>query len=158
MDSDRTVTFQRQSSLGVGLRCRCPRCGQGRLYAGFLKLAKGCDRCGLDYGFADPADGPAFFVMSGVGILVTALWAWWVVAAQPPIWAQMAVVFPALILGCLGSLRPVKAWLVAEQFVHKAGEGEFESLGRHGEGGFAYHRRGPAARADEADPERPPDS
>ena len=42
-----------------------------------------------------------------------------------------AALFPALILGCLATLRPVKAWLVASQFVNKAEEGKFESLGRH---------------------------
>jgi uncharacterized protein (DUF983 family) len=126
----------------TGLKCRCPRCGEGKLFAGFLTIAERCDRCGLDYGFADPADGPAFFVMSAVGIVVTAVWAWWVVALEPPIWAQFAVVFPALIGGCLGLLRPVKAWLVAEQYVHKAEEARWSSLGGHGEGGFTYDRRG----------------
>lgn len=120
------------SSVSTGLRCRCPRCGQGKLFRGFLTVADACDRCGLDYGFADPADGPAFFVMSGVGIVVTFLWAWWAVAAQPPVWAQLAVSIPAMIGGCLGSLRPVKAWLVAEQYVHKAEEARWESLGTHG--------------------------
>jgi uncharacterized protein (DUF983 family) len=129
------------SSMETGLRCRCPRCGEGKLYQGFLKMAPSCDRCGLDYGFAEPADGPAFFVMSGVGVLVIAVWAWAAVALQPPLWLQFATVFPALILGCLGALRPVKAWLVAEQYVHKAEEGRFASIGVHGEGGFGPRGR-----------------
>lgn len=138
----------RLSTLTVALRCRCPRCGEGRLYKSFLGLAPSCDRCGLDYGFADPADGPAFFVMSGVGLVVTAAWAAWVIVAHPPIWAQMVVAFPAMIGGCLACLRPVKAWLVAEQYVRKAGEADWESLGRHGEGGFAYDRRKASERLD----------
>lgn len=137
------------SSLSTALRCRCPRCGQGRLFSGFLKLAKGCDRCGLDYGFADPADGPAFFVMTAIGVAVIALWTVWVIVSAPPIWAQMLVVFPALIIGCLGALRPVKAWLVAEQYVHKAEEARWASVGVHGEGGFVFDRRKAA--------QRPPD-
>jgi uncharacterized protein (DUF983 family) len=136
-----TSTFNSPSTINAGLRCRCPRCGEGKLFAGFLTLAKRCDRCGLDFSFADPADGPAFFVMSGVGILVVGVWAWAVVVFQPPIWLQFATVFPALIGGCLAALRPMKAWLVAEQYIHKAGEGEWASLGRHGEGGFVYDRR-----------------
>ena len=122
------TAFNAPSSLHSGLLCRCPRCGEGKLYAGFLKLAKRCDRCDLDYGFADPADGPAFFVMTGVGILVIAIWAWAVVAHQPPLWVQFATVFPALLVGCLGTLRPVKAWLVAEQYIHKASEGGSSSV------------------------------
>jgi uncharacterized protein (DUF983 family) len=122
------TSFHAPSSLRAGLLCRCPRCGEGKLYNGFLKLAKRCDRCDLDYGFADPADGPAFFVMTGVGILVIAVWAWAVVAYQPPLWLQFATVFPALLAGCLGTLRPVKAWLVAEQYIHKASEGGASSV------------------------------
>ena len=136
-----TTTFNTPSTISAGLRCRCPRCGEGKLFAGFLTLAKSCDRCGLDFSFADPADGPAFFVMSIVGILVVGVWAWSVVAFQPPLWLQFATVFPALIGGCLTTLQPVKAWLVAEQYVHKAEEARWASLGGHGEGGFVYDRR-----------------
>lgn len=136
-------TFQSPSTLNAGLRCRCPRCGEGHVFSRFLTVADRCEACGLDFSFADPADGPAFFVMSGVGILVTAVWAIWAVAAQPPIWAQFAVVVPALVGGCLACLRPVKAWLVAEQFTHKAQEATFSSIGAHGEGGFCYDRRNP---------------
>jgi len=130
------------SSLSAGLRCRCPRCGEGHLFQGFLKIADACEACGLKFDFADPADGPAFFVMSGVGILVVAIWAIWAVAAQPPIWAQFLVVVPALVGGCLATLRPVKAWLVAEQYVHKAEEGRWASTGAHGKAPEGYNPRG----------------
>ena len=132
---------QEPSTLSAGLRCRCPRCGEGRLFKGFLTLTDRCDHCGLDLGFAEPADGPAFFVMSGVGILVIFVWAWAVVMWQPPIWLQVVTVFPALIAGCLATLRPVKAWLVAEQYAHKAEEARWSSLGGHGEGGFGLRGR-----------------
>jgi uncharacterized protein (DUF983 family) len=123
--------YNSPSPLLSGLRCRCPRCGEGKLFAGFLKLAPGCDRCGLSYAFADPADGPAFFVMSGVGIVVIGVFTWIEIVYRPPIWVHFATVFPVLIGACLGTLRPVKAWLVASQFIHKAEEGRFESVGRH---------------------------
>jgi uncharacterized protein (DUF983 family) len=134
-----TTPAETPSSLASGLRCRCPRCGEGKLFSGFLALAARCDRCGLDYGFADPADGPAFFVMTGVGLLVTGLWAWWAVAGQPPIWLQLLVTLPAMLAGCLAALRPVKAWLVAEQFVHKAEEARWDSVGTHGQAPERYH-------------------
>jgi len=133
--------YRSLSTLRNGLRCRCPRCGEGHVFSRFLTVAERCDACGLDFGFADPADGPAFFVGSGVSILVLAAWAVWAVNAQPPLWAQFATVMPALLAGCLGTLRPVKAWLIAEQYFHKAGEGRWASLGQHGEGGFCFDRR-----------------
>lgn len=128
MERPAITAFHAPSSLHAGLYCRCPRCGEGKLFAGFLKLAKRCDRCDLDFAFADPADGPAFFVMTGVGILVIAVWAWAVIVSQPPLWVQFATVLPALLVGCLGTLRPVKAWLVAEQYIHKASEGGVSSV------------------------------
>jgi uncharacterized protein (DUF983 family) len=135
------MAIEHPSTLRTGLACRCPRCGEGKLFAGFLKLADSCDKCGLDYGFADPADGPAFFVMSGVGVVVTTIWAWWAVTYQPAIWLQLLIGMGAMVAGCLATLRPVKAWLVAEQFVHKAEEGRWESVGKHGDGGFVHDRR-----------------
>lgn len=133
-----TSRFEIPSSVITGLRCRCPRCGQGKLFRGFLSLAPRCERCGLDFAFAEPADGPAFFVMTGVGFVVTGLWAWWAVAVQPPLWLQFAMTVPAMLIGCLGALRPVKAWLVAEQFVHKAGEATWDDLGTHGQAPDRY--------------------
>ena len=124
------------SPLKTGVRCRCPRCGEGPLFQGYLTIRKECPNCGLDYGFADPADGPAFFVMTAIGMIVIAVFTWVEVAYHPPMWVHMVTVFPALIIGCLGALRPVKAWLVASQFFHKAEEARFSSLGGHGEGGF----------------------
>jgi uncharacterized protein (DUF983 family) len=137
-----TSSHKAPSSISAGLRCRCPRCGEGRLFSRFLTVADRCEACGLDFAFADPADGPAFFVMTGVGIMVIAAWAVWAVAAQPPIWAQFLVVFPALVLGCLATLRPVKAWLVAEQYIHKAEEGRWASLGAHGQAPAGYDASG----------------
>ena len=54
---------------------------------------------------------------------------------------RLIVCIGALAVGCLGVLRPLKGWLVAEQYVHKAREADWASTGRHGEGGFVFDRR-----------------
>ena len=61
--------YPRLSTLKTGLACRCPRCGKGPLFKGYLTLQTECPACGLSYAFADPADGPAFFVMTAVGVV-----------------------------------------------------------------------------------------
>ena len=122
------------NTLSTGLRTRCPRCGKGPLLRGYLKIRDNCPECGLDYGFADPADGPAFFAMSGVGVVGMIAFMIFEFSVRPPIWVHLLVTFPALIVMCMASLRPFKGWMVAEQYFHKAEEARFESVGKHGEG------------------------
>src|SRR5438477_1835658 len=91
-----------------GLACRCPRCGKGKLFAGFLTLAPRCEVCGLDYSFADSADGPAFFVMSISGSLVVFAALMVEVVYQPPFWVHAALWLPLILITTLIPLRPVK--------------------------------------------------
>jgi uncharacterized protein (DUF983 family) len=112
--------------LKVATRSRCPRCGEGKLFDGFLKLAPRCDVCGLDYSFADPADGPAFFVMMGMAIPVTALAVWIELAYEPPFWVHLLTSLPFLLLTCIPPLRFLKGALVASQYVNRAEEGRLQ--------------------------------
>jgi len=109
--------------LKVAARSKCPQCGKGKLFDGFLKLAPRCDVCGLDYSFADPADGPAFFVMMGMAIPVTALAVWIELAFEPPVWVHLVTTVPFLLLTCIPPLRFLKGALVASQYVNRAEEG-----------------------------------
>ena len=118
--------WPRLSPLRTGVLGRCPRCGQGRLFEGFLKLRKSCEVCGLDYAFADPADGPAFFVLTVGCLPVIAFAAWLEIAYQPPYWVQLVTTLPLIFLTCLPPLRPLKGWLVATQYIYKAEEGRLK--------------------------------
>jgi uncharacterized protein (DUF983 family) len=114
--------------LRGGLRCRCPRCGEGRLYDGFLALRERCEVCGLDYGAADTGDGPAVFLILIVGAIVVFAAVMVEILYMPPDWVH-ALLWPPLILGLsLGLLRPAKALLIALQYRHAAsqsGDGSF---------------------------------
>lgn len=108
--------------LVAGLACKCPRCGEGPLYAGYLALAPSCTRCGLDYAKADSGDGPAVFVIFVVGVVAVALafvarfaWEW-------PIAAALALSIGGAIVSSLVLLRVFKATLIALQFRHDAAE------------------------------------
>ncbi len=105
--------------------CRCPRCGKGRLFNGFLTLAPRCEACGLDYSFADPADGPAFFVMIIMGIPAAAFGVWVEVTWEPSFWVHLLTSLPFMLLTCIPPIRPAKGMLVASQYFHKAEEGRF---------------------------------
>jgi uncharacterized protein (DUF983 family) len=121
----------------TGIRGRCPRCGVGHLFDGFLKLRDQCDHCGLSYGFADPADGPAFFVIC-FGCVPAVVFALLVqIKFDPPTWVHLVTSLPFMLATCILPLRPLKGWLVCSQYYFKAGEGRLAdpvpivSLGEH---------------------------
>ena len=110
----------------AGLKCRCPRCGHGRLFSGFLDLAARCEICGLDYGFADAGDGPAVFVTLFAGGLVCAAALWSDATFDPPVWLLLAIFLPLAVIVCLGLLRPLKGLLVALQYANKAEQSRWD--------------------------------
>jgi len=110
------------SPFRAGLGCRCPQCGRGRLFTGFLTVRERCDACGADLSRADSGDGPAVFIILVLGFLVVGLVLWVEVNFEPPLWLH-AILWPPVILGgALAMLRPSKATLIALQFRHKARE------------------------------------
>jgi uncharacterized protein (DUF983 family) len=109
-----------------GMRGLCPRCGQGRLFDGYLKVAPRCANCGLDFSFADSADGPAVFIMLVVGFIVVGLALLVEFAFHPPYWLHALLWVPLTLALALGALRPVKGWLIAQQYVKDADPGRIE--------------------------------
>lgn len=114
------------SPLKAGLTCSCPRCGEGKLFSGYLTLAPRCERCGLDYAFADAGDGPAVFVILFGGLvaviavlIVELVW-------QPSYWVHAMVGIPMVLIATLLPLRVLKSLLIALQFHHKAAEARAE--------------------------------
>ena len=114
------------SAVSTGLAGRCPRCGDGRMFSGFLNLAPACDSCGLDYGFADSGDGPAVFVTLIAGFLVLGVALAVDIAYEPPLWVYVVIFAPVKILVCLGLLRPLKGLLIASQYKNKAAPGRLD--------------------------------
>lgn len=110
----------------AGLTCSCPRCGEGKLFNGYLNLAPRCEKCGLDFSFADSGDGPAVFIILFGGLLavlavlvVELIW-------RPPYWVHAAVGIPAVLIATLLPLRFLKSLLIALQYHHKAAEARLD--------------------------------
>ena len=111
------------SVLTASLLGRCPRCGKGRLFNGYLRLAHSCSACELDYAGLEAGDGPAIFVILIVGAIVAGGALITEVAFQPPYWVHALIWGPALVILSLAFLRPLKAGLIVLQYKHKAEEG-----------------------------------
>lgn len=112
--------------LRAGLACACPRCGQGKLFDGLVKVRLECRNCGLDYSFADAGDGPAVFVILIIGFVVVGLALWTEVTYSPPIWLHFVLWIPLTIGLCLWLLRVLKALLIALQYRNNARQGEID--------------------------------
>ncbi|WP_417685446.1 DUF983 domain-containing protein [Roseibium sp.] len=112
--------------VSAGLRGNCPRCGEGRLFSGFLGLRERCSNCGLSYSFADSGDGPAVFVIMIVGFIIVGLVLAVELAYQPPIWLHLVLWLPLTVVLAGGILRPLKGLLIALQYRHNASEGRLE--------------------------------
>ena len=104
------------SPFVAGLSCRCPRCGKGRLFSGYLKVAPRCDVCGLDLAFADSGDGPAVFVIFAVAPIVVILAIITEALFHLAPWMHLVIWIPATIALTLLLLRPFKATLLAIQY------------------------------------------
>ena len=113
------------SPVSAGLKAVCPRCGRGKLFAGYLDLARSCSSCGLSYDFADAGDGAAWFVMLVAGVLAVGSTLFVEVTWQPSYWVHAMVAVPLAVGVPLLLLRPIKAMLIAQQYKTRAAEGRF---------------------------------
>ena len=110
------------SSLKAALAGNCPRCGAQGLFDGWVGFAHRCRSCGLNLDSFNVGDGPAAFLIFIVGTIT-------VVGAlvtdgvfSPPWWVHL-VWIPVTAALTIGGLRVSKAWLLAQEYRHRAREG-----------------------------------
>ena len=110
------------SLLQAALGCRCPRCGEGRLFQGLLTVRPVCDVCGLDLSASDTGDGAAAFLILFIGSIAVGLAFWVDFRFSPPLWVH-AILWPALVIpATILLMRPLKAGLVAQQYRTRSSE------------------------------------
>ena len=107
--------------LKTGWACKCPKCRKGDIFKSRydLTLKDTCDHCGFDLSKNDSADGPAVFLIFILGTLLVPIalavdWVW-----QWPLWLHTIVWGTLALLLTVGSLRPLKAYIIALQFKHR---------------------------------------
>src|SRR5437660_6467192 len=84
-----------------GFRCRCPRCGEGKLFRAFLKVDNNCSVCGLDYTPHRADDLPAYLVIVIVGHIVVPVVLWVETNYSPAVWLQLAIYLPLTFFASL---------------------------------------------------------
>ncbi|UOM35434.1 DUF983 domain-containing protein [Acuticoccus sp. I52.16.1] len=101
-----------------GTKARCPACGDGGLYDGFIKVADACPTCGeaLHHHRAD--DAPPYIVMMIVGHVVIAIMLLYEMMMTPQLWLHAAIFLPMTVVMSLLLMRPVKGMLVGLQWAN----------------------------------------
>ena len=107
-----------------GVRSRCPKCGKGRLFSGYLKVVDTCPVCGEELHHHRADDAPPYFTIAIVGHLVVGSILAMEMAWSPPVWLQVALWVPLTAAMALLLLRPIKGTIVGLQwawFMHGFG-------------------------------------
>jgi uncharacterized protein (DUF983 family) len=113
---------EKNSSLEAALKGVCPRCGDPGLFAGWVRFAPTCRACGLDYSSFNVGDGPAAFLIFFVGT-ITVVGALALDAAAEPPWYVHLIWIPVAAALTIAGLRVSKAWLLGQEYRHRAREG-----------------------------------
>jgi uncharacterized protein (DUF983 family) len=108
----------------TALSCKCPKCGKGDLYPSRFNLAvnKVCSSCGLNLGKNDSADGPAVLLIFLLGASLVPIALLFENIFAPPLWVHGLLWGSVAIALTIGSLRPIKSYIIALQFKHRPGD------------------------------------
>ncbi len=124
--SHETTTWSRENGIRAkrdvwqamkrGLRCRCPNCGEGKLFKAFLKVNDECPTCHQDLSHHRADDLPAYLVIVIVGHIVVPLALSIETNFSPPVLLQLAIYLPVTLFASLALLQPVKGAVVGLQW------------------------------------------
>lgn len=106
-ESSRVMTGIRR---GLGLHC--PNCGEGRLFARYLKVAERCESCQTDNTIYPADDAPPYLTIFLVGHLVLPFVFWSDTAWSPPMWVLMAIWLPLIAAATLATLPFMKGAVI----------------------------------------------
>lgn len=121
--SDRSV----MQSMWRGTLHRCPRCGRGKIYSGYLKIADSCSECGQELHHHRADDAPPYFTIFVVGHIILAGVLALEQAYAPAAWVHAAIWIPVTLIMSLLMLPRIKGALVGLQWalrMHGFGEND----------------------------------
>jgi uncharacterized protein (DUF983 family) len=96
------------TALGRGLMGRCPSCGKGRIFDGFLRVVPECEHCAAPLGLARADDAPPYFTILIVGHIVIPLMLITQKLYDPSTFLLSAIYVPMTLILAIGLLRPIK--------------------------------------------------
>lgn len=117
------------TAMKRGFLGRCPNCGEGKLFASYIKTVRACDHCGEEIYHHRADDLPAYLVVVIVGHIVVGAFMGVEATSDLSLAAHLAIWMPLTVILALALLRPVKGAAVGLQW----------ALYMHGFGGHDDH-------------------
>lgn len=106
-------------SLSRGFLCRCPQCGEGKLFKGYLRSVDACAVCGERFADHRADDLPPYLTVFIVGHVVVALFMALDDAAALSLWTNLAIFVPLTVVLSLALLRPLKGATIGLQWAKR---------------------------------------
>ena len=103
-------------SMARGFLLKCPNCGSGRLFKGYLKSVDQCEVCGEAFHHHRADDLPPYLTVFIVGHLVVALFMAAEEMADLPLWVHLAIWLPVTLVLALVLLKPLKGATIGLQW------------------------------------------
>jgi uncharacterized protein (DUF983 family) len=104
------------AAMWTGAKCRCPACGRGKLYRGYLKVVDACSSCGTELHHQRADDAPPYFTMFIVGHIVIG----GLLAVEkkfaPDTMTQLLIWLPLACILSLALLPVIKGALIGQQW------------------------------------------
>lgn len=101
-----------------GAMCRCPRCGEARLFAKWLKPAEHCPACRQDWSHQRADDFPAYLAILVTGHVLAPIMIALALDTELSPAAILALLVPSSVAMMLGMLQPAKGAVIAAQWWH----------------------------------------
>jgi uncharacterized protein (DUF983 family) len=99
-----------------GFRCRCPNCGKGALFNGYLKSVPECSVCHEDLSHHRADDAPPYFTIVVVGHIIVPVMTAVFLATELSMTTHLMIWLPLTLVMTLAFLRPIKGALIALQW------------------------------------------
>ncbi len=100
----------------AALTCRCPRCGRGKLFSGWIRISPRCAACGLDLSRVDTGDGFVVPILMVLGAIVVGAAMWVDFRFEPPLWVHAVIWPPVILVLALVMTRYLKSFLAVQQY------------------------------------------
>jgi uncharacterized protein (DUF983 family) len=99
-----------------GLFCRCPNCGEGKLFRAFLKPVDACAACGEDYTHQRADDLPAYLSIVVVGHIVVGGFMMTDMVWTVSNWTHLAIWTPLTVALAMATIQPIKGAVIGLQW------------------------------------------